>query len=439
VLWRVISADGHPVSGGFSFGVGVPAGTTPSRVPPDALVGGLHALAWWAAYLGAVILLGVPFFALVVRPDDVREPRLHRLVRAGWQVSLASAVVLLLLQGAYGGGLGLGHVAGLDLLQQTLTGRAGLLLLLRLFVLGLAVAAGPWPGTESLGGLRRNAAGLAMLFLPTFSLLGHSGEGPLAPLAVISDSAHLAAAGVWLGGAAALLAAPPATTATASHGAARWSGVAMLAVAVLAATGTFQAWREVPAFGALPATGYGRLLLAKLAVVAVLLGLGDQGRRWLRRAGSARAWSVRRFRAVLTVELAAGATVLALTGALAGAAPASQTFDAPFSATVTARDAEGRPITLRLGVSPTRAGRQTVRLSAADAGGHARPVAAATGSLVEPARGIGPIRFAFAPDAAGRPGSQVVVVPGAGRWSLTVQVQTDPATSYSATLSYDVR
>jgi hypothetical protein len=73
---------------------------------------------------------------------------------------------------------------------------------------------------------------------------------------------------------------------------------------------------------------------------------------------------------------------------------------------------------------------------------------------VDPARRLGPIRFAFRADGAGQPvgdgagqpvadgaGRSVagtVVVPAAGTWSLTVQVRTDATTDYSATLTYHV-
>ncbi|HEY6797656.1 MAG TPA: copper resistance protein CopC [Kineosporiaceae bacterium] len=449
VLWRVVSADGHPVSGAFSFGVGVPAGATPARAAPDVLVGALRTLASWVAYLGAVLLVGVPFFALVVRPAGIHDPRLARLTRHGWRVSVGSAVALVALQGPYGAGLGMDYVADADLLGDTLTGRPGLLMIFRLFVLGLAAAAGPWPGAESIGGLRRNAAGLAVLFLPTFGLLGHSGAGPLAGVAAAATSLHLAAAGVWLGGLAALLVtlsgvnrAGAADGAGSPSGAdrgtapadppVRWPVTAAIAVGVLAVTGTYQAVREVPTPGALPGTGYGRLLLAKVAGVAVLLVLAGLARRRLpgRAAGVG---------AVVAAELGVGAGVLAVTAVLVAAVPASQSYDAPVSVAITARDVEGRPLAVHVTVSPTRAGQETFRLTVTDSGGRPSPVIAATGTLEARGRGIGPIRFAFPPDGAGRVRAVDVAVPTAGSWSLTVQVRTDLTRDYSGTLTYPVR
>jgi putative copper export protein len=48
----------------------------------------------------------------------------------------------------------------------------------------------------------------------------------------------------------------------------------MVCVASLATTGLFAAWAHLPSVGALVSTGYGRLLVLKLALVAVVLGLG---------------------------------------------------------------------------------------------------------------------------------------------------------------------
>lgn len=70
--WRVVSVDGHPISGAIRFGVGVDAGTGPVAVPTATSNGGIQAAmgelpSWFgiaigiaavlAAVLGAVTLL----------------------------------------------------------------------------------------------------------------------------------------------------------------------------------------------------------------------------------------------------------------------------------------------------------------------------------------------------------------------------------------------
>jgi methionine-rich copper-binding protein CopC len=65
VAWRVVSADGHPVSGTFGFTVALPAGLEPTATPPNGTVAATASAAvrstwWWAvlAVLG-VVLVGV--------------------------------------------------------------------------------------------------------------------------------------------------------------------------------------------------------------------------------------------------------------------------------------------------------------------------------------------------------------------------------------------
>ncbi len=321
VLWHVVSADGHPVAGAFSFGIGAPAQPPPARPAPAPATTALHATASVAAYLGVVLLIGVPFFLITVWPDGLHDRRVRRLLRVGWWLSAAAALGLFAVQGPYGAGLGPQAALDPGLLAQTLTGRVGLLMLGRLIVLGLAVAAGPWPGTASLSALRRDGAGLGVLILVTFALAGHPGQGSLAPLAAVLDAVHLAAASVWLGGLAVVLGAvlrpaPPPALPDVDLPVllARWSRLAMAAVSVLVVTGTFQAWREVATLDALRRSDYGHLLLAKLAVVALLLLVADQARRLVGRR-------LRWLRRLVLTELAGGAIVLVLTSVLVGTPP----------------------------------------------------------------------------------------------------------------------
>ena len=318
VRWRVVSADGHPLAGTFSFGVGVPAAAAPDPATGTPVVATLHVAAALGAYAGAVLVVGVAFFALVVSPAGRAEPRPQALLRAGWWLSVGSAVALYVLQGPLDAGAGLLDLRDVGLLEQTLTTRPGVMLAVRLFVLGLAAASGPWPGTEPVNALRRNAGALALLFLPTFSLAGHSGEGPLAAVSVVTDTVHLAAAGIWLGGLAVLVTLPVTPPVALSHVWARWTTSARGAVAALVVTGAFQAWRQVPTPQDLIGTDYGRLLLAKLALVALMLAFADRARRWLRPTTTP--W----LRRSVATELALGLVVLTLTGLLVSRPPARE-------------------------------------------------------------------------------------------------------------------
>lgn len=128
-------------------------------------------------------------------------------------------------------------------------------------------------------------AALALAAFP--GLTGHaSGVEDGRTLALLADWSHVVAAGAWMGGLAVVVFLgrrgnlPRLVPA--------FSPVAMVSVGVLVASGTYAAWLHLPGLGALFTTGYGRLLLAKLALVAVVLGFGARNFRVLTpRLGSA--------------------------------------------------------------------------------------------------------------------------------------------------------
>lgn len=98
---------------------------------------------------------------------------------------------------------------------------------------------------------------------------------------------HLLAMAVWLGGLASLLtlfyrASVP------SRVVGRFSQLAGLSVTVLVVTGVYQSWRGLGSVAALTDTTYGRVLLAKLVAVTLLLLAGARSRRTVTRERTAR-------------------------------------------------------------------------------------------------------------------------------------------------------
>ena len=61
----------------------------------------------------------------------------------------------------------------------------------------------------------------------------------------------------------------------------RFSAAALGTVAVLAVAGTVMAVIVLPSLSDLWSTGYGRVLLVKVAIVAAVVALGAYNRRWL--------------------------------------------------------------------------------------------------------------------------------------------------------------
>jgi copper transport protein len=285
VAWRVVSADSHPVSGALTFSVGEPS-PAPPPVPVDPvehpLTGGLYGTARYTAYLAAALLIGTAAFAALCRPPDPAP--LRGLLLAGWWALAAATVVLLLLRAPYETGTAPATAFDAPALYRTLSGRPGQALLARLALLLLAAVLaarvrGPSSAASATGGV------LSLALALTWAVSDHASAGIQVPVAMASSVLHLLATAVWLGGLAALLTTLHRTRPDSALvlSVARFSRLATVAVAVLVITGGYQSWRGLGSWRAFTDTPYGRLLLLKLAAVALLLTIADRSRRWTAR------------------------------------------------------------------------------------------------------------------------------------------------------------
>jgi copper transport protein len=300
VGWHVISADSHPVQGAFTFSVGAPSSTSvnPATVNLRAspLVGFAFGVVRWIAFCCFALLVGAVGFVLWCWPAGASSPLVLRLTMGAWSGLAGSVLGAVLLQGAYGAGQGIGHVFWPNVLHATLYSRYGRALGIRLLLVIVALFA----FTGTLGNLRAEGRRpsvtasatwgvLAAALAATWAAADHAGTGMQVPLSLVSDTAHLCAVAVWLGGLTTLativlrrsrLAARPATrkghtaTADAVQAVERFSPLAFGCVGVILLTGTYQAWRGVGSWPALVDTTYGRLLLVKVGALCVLIGLG---------------------------------------------------------------------------------------------------------------------------------------------------------------------
>ncbi|CAL9502411.1 hypothetical protein SUDANB2_03462 [Streptomyces sp. enrichment culture] len=288
VAWRVVSADSHPVSGAFTFSVGKRSATTvqvDTGPEEDPLTDGLYDLARYLAYLAAALLVGTAAFVSLCRPDGTAP--LRRPLVVAWWTLLGATAVLLLLRAPYESGAG--PLAAFDTaaLDRTLSSRPGRALLARLVILLLIAA---FLVRLSRGrdhhrpAVRACGTALAVALALTWAVAEHASAGIQVPLAMASSVLHLLATGVWLGGLVALLLTlRRASVDGLSEVVPRFSRVAFTSVAVLAVTGLYQSWRGLGSLSALTGTSYGRLLLAKLAAVSLLLLAAGHARRWTAR------------------------------------------------------------------------------------------------------------------------------------------------------------
>ena len=160
--------------------------------------------------------------------------------------------------------------------------RFGLVSTVRLALGVLLAVLIPWPATRLLQSVA--AAGLIVLI----ALVGHAGATPgtAGDIHLASDTVHLLAAGVWLGGLPALAmllgrarqAADAVWRWFAVGATRRFSWLGIVCVAALIATGIINSWNLLGGPRDLVTTDYGRLLLLKIALFVAMVGIATANR-----------------------------------------------------------------------------------------------------------------------------------------------------------------
>ena len=245
VLWRVVSEDGHTIAGVTAFGIG--AGR---QAPTAALAVGngpstKDVVSRWLLFAGLLTAVGAACFRFAVGPVPLR-------------VMLGSFLLVFL------GVSGLLHDVPVS---SRFGGTMAAVALVSALGAVFAAIAPMYPVLEPV------VFGLALVLLPGPSIAGHALDRGRSPIEVVADVVHVAAASVWLGGLVALglsLRAPGDHTRTLR----RFSNIAVVSIAVLAATGVVRALSELGSVSQLWTTGYGRALIVKSALLAVLVVLG---------------------------------------------------------------------------------------------------------------------------------------------------------------------
>lgn len=446
VVWRVISADSHPVSGTFSFGYGVAAGAAASSgVHGSRAVGVANGIARFIGYAGLVLSFGVLAFASLVWRGAWGLAQTRRLFLLGAGFLSVSGIALVLFAGPYDAGTGFGDLFNGSLLHTTTSTKYGKLMLVRIVVGLLAALVAAVLVAPSDTSVRRrprlDAVALAVVGAATFSVAEHSGTGTQAPLAAVIDGIHLLAVSAWVGGlvllALILLRRQALSGVVPESFLPRWSRLALGCVALIIASGAYQSWREVGTFPAFATTTYGRLLLVKIGLLVILIALGGYGRRWVGRIGESPSQLLLRRSVGGEVLLSSG--VIAVAAVLVNVQPARDTYNPSWSTTATGVGLSPTD-TIRVGVrsSSTRPGITTVQVEAVSTRGRPLPYQQVSGLLTEPSRGLGPVRFTLPASASGE-GATKVVVPEKGRWQLDLQVRIGETADYATSTSYLIR
>lgn len=369
VYWEVTGEDGHPIEGKFTFTVTaeamasrpvaatLPASMDSSMVHHDTVSmptsatrfdaeSGGFVLVRFALYTALLVVIGAVVFRAVVLGLMERRPDVdagfvadaaRRAASIGWLAACVLLVACLARLAAQSVALN-GADAMFDtsrlgtLVGATRWGRGWLAQLIAtigaLYGFSLARRSGASPATIRLGWTVVGIAAFALAFTP--AVASHAAASPrFRSVAMVFDGVHVTGAAGWLGSLVLVLAAGiPAALALREDRRGpvvadlinAFSPTALVFAGLVASTGLFAAWLHIGGFAELWEARYGKLLLAKLAVLSIVALTGAYN--WLRvKPTLGTGEGAARVRRSATVEVTIAIIVLAITAVLVATPP----------------------------------------------------------------------------------------------------------------------
>jgi copper transport protein len=334
------------------------------------------------------------------------------------------------------------------------------------------------------------AVGVGIVFTPGLS--GHAGTGSQVPLALLADAVHIAGVSLWVGALPVLAYAllPTADLDTLRSAVPRYSQLALGCVIAIIVSGSYQSWREVGSLDALTSTDFGRLLLVKLGVFAVLVivaafsrdvvnqkyryddedldepedesgadpGVEPQRDRELVSVGAAPtgrssgaaslddldfafehqplddATAARRLRRSVWIEVAIAVVVLAVTALLVNAAPARDANSGPWIGYI-----KTPTLWFDTNVVPARVGPNDIHFTAITPSGGPKDVLEMTAEATDAERDLGPIDIPLRRLAPGHYFSPGFRFPFTGDWKITVKALVGETDQVTGTAEIPIR
>ncbi|WP_155612976.1 copper resistance CopC/CopD family protein [Paenibacillus woosongensis] len=475
VNYKVLSSDGHTVTGTFPFIIGDAAAA--AHNPADAnQPGSSQGQDWpklsllllrWLQYSGLAIYIGVLLFHLLLLPQrrSIAESAARRLQNHPyalakspvWQRS-KQLLILSLLLAAAGIGLSLPQQAASDAgvpwsqawnpawikdtLSLTSFGKAWtaeMILLLMLAGLTAALIIFTKKQSRLAADLTAAAALLTTLgILLAKSFIGHAAAASGRSMAIAMNFLHQASSFLWLGGLLSLaLLLPAAAEATRSSSGSRsqlyWEAIrrfSILAagcVAILLCSGVYAGMLHIPTWYALLHSNYGLILLAKSGLTLVMLALGlsafMRGRRRTRPLGRG-VW----------IEFVTGLIVLVLAAILSNMPTA---LSSPGPIQLKAVTADGYHISVQ--VSPNTVGENRIEVTALDR--EQKPlngIEQITLTLTSLDMDMGTIELAIPGRSDSIPLNGNAIVTRGGSWRLQVHILLSSLDSVDSSFTFQV-
>ena len=447
--YRVLSADGHPVSGSLLFAVG--AGALDRSAQPSSsgdrlweIIGGISR---FIMYLAALVAAGVAFFLAFIHDHAEDRWRIVPFVRIGSILALLSAIGIVMSQAALLTGKGAGAITDSTVLRDVLKQNLGwslALLMIGLAAVHLSTDIPKKVVSQSLAVY----GGLAVTV--SFAVWGHATELSPTAISLAADAIHATAAALWLGGLVGLVMVlsvrTPETVRATAGIIGRFSRMAFWSVIALTLAGlTLTITGSGASLNSILTTTWGQLVLAKIGLTLIVVLIAAWNRRTLVPSLTsptentdelAVRWAtlLRTIRAEAVLLVA----VVALTAIVVNVPPARTAVVAKTDRVdITQRVDTGN---VQLSVDPAIVGPNTVAVRYTD--GTGQPINVANSMSIEfsqPSAGLEPITRQV---PASEPG--VFVIQGnelsiPGTWTITIAVRTGDFTEQRTSFEVPVR
>ena len=335
VRWHVLSADGHVVSGVWTFGVGVRA------LPPTQAYGAsgptrTEHVVRWLYFLSFALLIGSLGFRLIclrgLQLPSPLERRLYLLAAIGVIGSIDVGILAFCLRCEDVLQLPFGKYFYGDLTPIAQGTRFGIAFIW--MTLGFAFVAAltylAWLLEREI--ILLPALALSVGLLSGLSVSGHDGVDPGSSWTTeLADWVHISAASLWIGGLCALVIAVWPTAPNLRRTVfVRFSRLATVLVTLVLAAGIYLALVRVPHLHDLWTTGYGEVLLVKVALVATAVAWGGVHHFVVRpRLDAASDGFLSRLGASIAGESVIGIAVLLVAAVLVDSNPPPRPFTEP--------------------------------------------------------------------------------------------------------------
>ena len=419
VVWRVVSADGHPVTGAFPFEIGTKSKGTSAALLEDVLnrtettspLGNPMSILRLLGFLGLILLIGC--VSLLWRSPLLGNARVRKTLRYSSVFIAVSSLGLLLMQGPYTAGKSWGSLLDTVLIGDVMQTRLGLALFVR------AICAFAWgliALTASASVSRRwriSVVATAVITIATYAASGHQSAGTLPGIFVPLDMIHLAAISTWVGALLAL--AVVSKDNNVENEAKRFSQMATWSMPVVVVTGVVQGLHLLGGISTITQTNFGKLLLLKTVLVGGVVVFGSKARTKLQLNGFSSIAKIIRWESTLVV------LVLAVTSLMVAQSPnAKPTTPISFSATKVQNN-----IVAELSVVPAVVGTAEVHVILTPPGGSLTPAKSVTVQFDLPSRSIPAIPVSMT-EIGPNHWIGIVQFPFSGAWNMNTRVSPAP-------------